>query len=770
MLKSRTKWQLPQIVDEKEIATLATENQVSPFLIKLLSNRQINTTEKIQPFLNPETQPLHDPFLMHDMEKAVARIHQGIEEGENILVYGDYDADGITSTTVLLETLETLGANASFYLPNRFIDGYGPNVAAFEKAIEAGVSLIVTVDNGVAGHEAIARAGELGVDVIVTDHHELPAELPAAFAIVHPAHPEGAYPFKQLAGVGVAFKLATALLDEVPEEMLDLVAIGTVADLVSLTDENRTLVAKGLRLLKDTERIGLHALCQVAGIDQESLTEESIGFGLSPRLNAVGRLGDASPGVKLLSTFDPEEAALLAKEIDTINKKRQEIVETITQEALALVAEQAEHAVLVLEKAGWHEGVLGIVASKIVSETGKPAVVLTRDPDKGLLKGSARSVGAFNLYKALNEKRTLFTHFGGHHMAAGMSFPIENLAAVQTQLDDYAKAHFSATDLMSETQIDEVLTIPEATLGFIQELNQLAPFGTDNPKPILLFKEVNYTDMKKIGANKNHLKCQLVMEDASLDVVGFGIGEVVDQVSATAKLSVIGKLGINEWQGNKKPQLLLEDIAIEGTQIFDCRKSHVANEIWANNDTHFVVFSRKVYKKEVPNMVDDARISIISTLEDAQQFVTAEQSLTFIDCPPTLELMTAVLEGNQPENIYACFINPDEAYLNGMPSRENFMTLFKFFSQYQNIDVRYKINALAQAIKLKENLLIFMIHVFFEAGFVTIDDGILNIVEAPDKKELTEMPSYEKRIKKMEAERLLVYSNYQDLVAWFQQL
>lgn len=759
---------MPQIVDEKEVTELAAENQVSPFLIKLLLNRQINTTEKIQAFLNPENQPLHDPFLMYDMENAVARIHQGIEEGESILVYGDYDADGITSTTVLLETLETLGANASFYLPNRFIDGYGPNVAAFEKAIEAGVSLIVTVDNGVAGHEAIARAKELGVDVIVTDHHELPAELPDAFAIVHPAHPKGTYPFKQLAGVGVAFKLATALLEEVPEEMLDLVAIGTVADLVSLTDENRTLVARGLHLLKDTERIGLHALCKVAGIDQESLTEESIGFGLSPRLNAIGRLGDASPGVKLLSTFDPEEAESLAKEIDGINKERQAIVETITQEALQLVTEQSDHAVLVLEKEGWHEGVLGIVASKIVSETGKPTVVLTRHTDKGLLKGSARSVGAFNLYEALNEKRSLFTHFGGHHMAAGMSFPIENLAAVQTQLDQYAKAHFSEADLTPVTQIDEAITIPEATLAFIQELNQLAPFGTDNLKPVMLFKDVNYTDIKKIGANKNHLKCQIIADDTSLDVVGFGIGEVVDHVSATAKLSVVGKLGINEWQGNKKPQLLLDDIAVEGTQVFDCRKSHVSNEIWENKETHFVLFSRKVYKKEVPTTVDDSRISIITTLEDAQNFQTAEQSLTFIDCPPELELITAVLKGNQPENIYACFINPDEAYLNGVPSRENFTVLFKFFSQYQNIDVRYKIKPLAQAVKLKENLLIFMIHVFFEAGFVTIDDGVLNIVEEPAKKELTEMPSYEKRIKKMEAERLLVYSNYQDLVAWFQ--
>ena len=292
----------------------------------LLWQRNIRTAEALDAFLSTDLQYLHDPFLFHDMDKAVERIHEAILNGERILIYGDYDADGITSTTVLKETLELLGAEAEYYLPNRFSDGYGPNITVYQDKIAAGTQLIITVDNGVSGHEAIAYAQGQGVDVIVTDHHELPAELPEAFAIVHPRHPEGNYPFGDLAGVGVAFKVACALLEEVPVELLDLVAIGTIADMVSLTDENRLLVSNGLKMIQQTDRLGLNELLTVSGLKKRTVNETDIGFAVGPRLNAIGRLEDPNPAVRLLTTFDEEEAVTLAKTLDTINQQRKTLI------------------------------------------------------------------------------------------------------------------------------------------------------------------------------------------------------------------------------------------------------------------------------------------------------------------------------------------------------------------------------------------------------------------------------------------------------------
>lgn len=275
---------------------------LSPLIGQLLWQRNIRTAADLQSFLEPDLQGLHDPFLFYDMEKAVDRIQTAIMNEERILIYGDYDADGITSTTVLKEALELLGADVEFYLPNRFTDGYGPNLSVYQDKIAAGVQLIITVDNGVSGHEALAYAKEAQVDVIVTDHHELPPELPDAYAIIHPRHPLGNYPFSDLAGVGVAFKVATALLEEVPVELLDLVAIGTIADMVSLTGENRILVTNGLKMIQQTERAGLSALIEVSGLKKRAINETDIGFAIGPRLNAIGRLEDANPAVTLMST------------------------------------------------------------------------------------------------------------------------------------------------------------------------------------------------------------------------------------------------------------------------------------------------------------------------------------------------------------------------------------------------------------------------------------------------------------------------------------
>ena len=361
---------------------------------ELLWNRNIRTAEEFSQLMKVNIDDLHDPFLMHDMERAVERIQAAVMEEQAILVYGDYDADGITSTSIMVEALEMIGADVHYVLPNRFIHGYGPNKSLFEEKINEGIQLIITVDNGVAGNEAIDYANSKGVDVIVTDHHELPPVLPDAYCIIHPRHPEGHYPFGELAGAGVAFKLATALLEEVPLEMLDLVTIGTVADLVSMTGENRLFVKLGLQAIKQTQRLGLLELLKVSSVDLQKVDEMSIGFSLGPRLNAIGRLGDPNPAVELMTTFDEEIAHTLAEKLDKINDERKVIVQETTAEATALI--NPEDKVHLVAAKGWNPGVLGIVAGNILKQTGQPTIVLSID-ENGVAKGSGRSLSLIHI-------------------------------------------------------------------------------------------------------------------------------------------------------------------------------------------------------------------------------------------------------------------------------------------------------------------------------------------------------------------------------------
>lgn len=317
MIKAKYDWKVADTAISEDFLKIAKKHKLDELTSRVLYQRGIHAEAEIEQFLKPSLENLHDPFLLHDMEKATGRILSAIEQGENILIYGDYDADGMTASSVMKSALDELGAEAQVYLPNRFTDGYGPNLDVYQYYIKnENINLIITVDNGVAGLEAITWAQENGVDVIVTDHHSIPDQLPPAYAIVHPEHPDSQYPFKYLAGVGVAFKVACALLEYAPSEMLDLVAIGTIADMVSLTDENRILVAHGLKVLAQTERAGLQELMKYAGVDFDKITEETVGFQIAPRLNALGRLDDPNPAIELLTGWDEDEAHEIAKMID----------------------------------------------------------------------------------------------------------------------------------------------------------------------------------------------------------------------------------------------------------------------------------------------------------------------------------------------------------------------------------------------------------------------------------------------------------------------
>mgnify|MGYP002553595581 FL=1 len=513
MLQSKTRWLLKK-ADETIIHTLMNELNQPRIVAALLVNRGIKTVDAARSFLYADEHDFYDPFLLSGMEEAVKRIVKAVKNNEKIMIYGDYDADGVSSTTVLKLALNQLGAEqVDWYIPNRFTEGYGPNKEAFAKIKEMGTSLLITVDCGISGIEEAQYAKELGMDYIVTDHHEPGPVLPEALAILHPKKPGETYPFHELAGAGVAMKLAHALLGELPEELIGIAAIGTIADLVPLHDENRLIALRGLQALKRTKRPGLLALYKKAGIAMDSFNEDSIGFGIAPRINAVGRLEDADPAVELLLTNDEAEAERIAEEIDFLNKERQSIVKEITQEAIAEVENRfplEDYPVLVIAKEGWNPGVVGIVASKLVEKYYRPTIILSIDREKGTAKGSARSIPGFDLFQNLSLNRELLPHFGGHPMAAGMTLKIEDVDELRLRLCMQAKDILKEEDFQPVTEIDGVISIEEVSLKLIGQMAGLAPYGMQNPKPRILIEGAEVASMRKIGADKTHLKLALL--------------------------------------------------------------------------------------------------------------------------------------------------------------------------------------------------------------------------------------------------------------------
>lgn len=504
-MEARYAWELSQNKDQQLAKELQEQCQLSPLLVQLLVQRGIDSVQAAKQYLDPQLAELHDPFELHDMQKAVDRIQAAVANGEKIVVYGDYDADGITSTAVMYETLDEVGAQVEFFIPNRFTDGYGPNLDEYQRLIDGGAQLIVTVDNGVSGAKEIEYANSRGVDVVITDHHELPAQLPEAAAIVHPKFPGSEYQGGDLSGVGVAFKTAWALTEEFPQEMLDLVAIGELADLVDVTGENRALITWGLKQLRQGMRPGLHQLVKLAKLNEDRLTDQDVGFGIAPRLNALGRIDDASEGVLLLTTMDDREGKEIAQEVENANQTRQQLVAKITDEALkqARSAENADRSTLVLLGHEWHQGVLGIVASRVVEETGKPTIVASVNDGDEIAKGSGRSRDGFDLFMALQKHRDLMTAFGGHAQACGMSFTIDQVDELRQALEQEAveqglfEAGSAKLELAAELGPDDI------NEDLYDQLQCLAPFGPGNPEPVLQFMLIESTTSKQWARLRN---------------------------------------------------------------------------------------------------------------------------------------------------------------------------------------------------------------------------------------------------------------------------
>lgn len=766
MIDSHFEWQVSSLSTEESVLIdkIQQELNISPILIKILFQRGLKTTAQIHEFLNPSPEGINNPFLLNDMELTIERINDALFNGEKITIYGDYDTDGITSTALLYEALISLDANVDFYIPNRFNDGYGPNKDVYARLIEQGTQLIITVDNGVAGHEAIEYANEHGVDVIITDHHELPVELPNAYAIVHPQHPEGNYPFKQLSGVGVAFKVVTALLDEIPEEMLDLVALGEIADLVPLIDENRILVSLGLAVLSETMRPGLRALMEIANVNSLTLTSTDVAFSLTPRLNAIGRLQSANLGVQLLVTQDINEAQELAKEVDDLNTERKQIVADILLEAKAQLAtmDLTKYKTVVLAGNGWHEGVLGIVASQVVEITQRPTIILRNENE--VLKGSARSVDNFNLYEALAPHAELFIAFGGHAGAAGLSLPASNLEALQTVFNLEAENQNLQVDSKSKLLIDGKLPINEITDHLYTTLQKLEPFGNGNPQPI--FEVVgDVANIKQIGADKNHLKFNLAENDVNLPVLAFGYGELGNGLLVEkSTLGIVGTLSQNTWQGQVTIQLMVKDLHQNGLAIIDQRTNKLRPDIFKFTG-QYVFFNTKVKDQLTKYLTPESTVVDVSKNEA----FNADTPTILVDLPKSIDDL-AFLKEYQFKEIRVIFYTAKHIYLEKIPTKNDFGTFYKYCLGHANIPIRAELEKLAKYLRLSKNQLSLMISVFFELGFVKIENGVLNALPNPLHADLTSAPSYQAWLNKQAIEKSLIYSKTSELTIMLEQL
>jgi single-stranded-DNA-specific exonuclease len=773
MLKSRTRWVVKH-TDQQKAEELAKAMNIAPTTAALLVNRGIHTVETARYFLLEQTLSFHDPFLLKGMDVLVERVKLAIQEDEPILIFGDYDADGVSSTTVMMRVLMDLGANVDYYIPNRFTEGYGPNEAAFRKAAEKGIKLIITVDTGISALHEAKVARELGLDLIITDHHEPGPVLPEALAIIHPKLEGSVYPFRDLAGVGVAFKVAHALYGFVPEELLEIAAIGTIADLVSLTGENRQIARHGISQLKRTNNHGLRALLSLTKTEPSSISEETIGFMIGPRINAAGRLGSADPAVRLLLTESREEAMMLAEEIDLLNKERQSLVAAISEEAIEEVERNfpvRDNQVLVIGKEGWNPGVIGIVASRLVEKFYRPTIVLSFDKEKGIAKGSARSIAGFDLFKNLSTCRDILPHFGGHPMAAGMTLGLENVDQLRERLNALAAGQLSEQDLIPVTQVDLEVCLDEISLESIKEMGQLAPYGVDNPKPKVMIKNAKIASMRRIGSNNSHIKMTLANGGASLDGVGFGLGKLYEQISPISSLSVIGELSINEWNNIRKPQIFLQDVEVNSWQLFDIRglrRHEKLVEMIPSSSTKWVVFGDGGEAKFSPFI--SSQLYKINTEEEAASMDVEDQNIVLLDMPPSRLILEKLFAGKSPARIYVHFYKENSDFFSTMPTREHFKWFYAFLAKKGVFDLKAYGEELAKYRGWTKESVDFMSQVFFELDFVKINNGLISLEKSVPKRDLSESKTYQRKQATFTLENDLLYSTFEQLKSWLDQV
>jgi len=543
---------------------------ISPLVSQLLINRGLESIDQADFFINATLKDLYSPFLMKDMDRAVQRIITAVEKKEKICIYGDYDVDGITATAVVLLFLREVNASVFYFLPNRLQEGYGLDTEALQKITREGATLLITVDCGISDSEPIQYARTKNLDVIVTDHHEPPEKLPPAYAIVNPKQPGCSFPFKELAGVGVAFNLIMALRTKLREHgfwqqepppnlknYLDLVALGTLADIVPLVDENRILVKSGLTVLSKGDRVGIRALKAVSAVPEGPVAGDAVTYRLAPRINASGRLSTAATAAELLITGDAGEAQRLARLLHEENIKRQQLEKTITAEARAMIkGEEHLKKPLVLASPNWHPGVIGICASRLVEEYYRPTVLISIDAKTRQGRGSARSIHSFDLYHGLKQCAALLTSFGGHKYAAGLTIPAENIPAFEKQFSAIISAAMQDEDFIPCLEIDAQIPLSAISDDVVEDMEKLAPFGTANPEP--LFCSLDLKSYSSMIVGNGHLKLKIKENGCFYDAIGFNMGTGHTLRDEEIKLAFVPQF--NLWQGIKSIQLKLKDI------------------------------------------------------------------------------------------------------------------------------------------------------------------------------------------------------------------
>jgi len=569
MIKEK-RWNLKEVADPFEINYLADSLNISEILAKLLVLRNIKTFAQAKSFFRASLEDLHDPFLMNGMEEATHRVIEAVTNQEKILVYGDYDVDGTTSTAMLYMFLETLNANVGYFIPNRVKEGYGISTQGIDYAKDLEVKLLISVDCGITAVDEVEYAKKFGIDTIICDHHQPKEKIPNCYALLDPIKPNCNYPFKFLSGAGVTFKLIQGICERIgkheePMEYLDLVALSSAADIVPLIDENRVLVKEGLALINSAPRPGIKALLDSAKIIPGNLNSGQIVFGLAPRINAVGRLSEAKTAVELMITNDDDEATRLALVLEKENYERRKIDVDTLAEAIEKVVDSVdivEDLAIVLHEENWHPGVIGIVASRLVEKYYKPTVMLTTID--GIAKGSARSIASFNIYEALKECEDLLIHFGGHEAAAGLAVELDKIDEFRKRFLKIVKEKIDRKDLIPEITIDSKIKLSEITAKFIRIAEQFSPFGPRNMRPVLWAEDVRAISSRTISGK--HLVLTIKQEDCDkvFDCIAFNMSEFSPLINGgNVKFDTVFSIDQMFKDGKVFPQFRIKDIKIK---------------------------------------------------------------------------------------------------------------------------------------------------------------------------------------------------------------
>jgi single-stranded-DNA-specific exonuclease len=561
------RWEFPQKLDENKCKELSSELGLPPVIGKILINRGYSEPEEAKNFLNPSLSDLSDPFMLKDMERGVDRVISALTDKEKIMIFGDYDVDGITSASLMYLVLNKLGAQVSYYLPNRLVEGYGLSEEGILEAERRGAKLIISVDCGINAVKEIDFAQKKGIDCIITDHHEPAETLPDAWAIINPKQEGETYKGKELSGVGVAFKLAQAIYRKLGqdekelEDHLDLVALGTAADIVPLLGENRILTRYGLLQVAKTSKPGLKSLIFISGLMGREIGTGQVVFILAPRINAVGRLGDAERAIKLLTTRDEKLASEISRVLDEENRKRKNIDEGTLEQALELIQEEVDlenDKAIILASTGWHQGVIGIVASRVAERFYRPTVMISIDGEEG--KGSARSIPGFHLFEALKECEDCLLKYGGHKYAAGLSISSKEIESFKEKFKLVSARIIKDEDLIPRLTVDAELELEEIQDGLISALELFAPFGPGNLKPVFVTRGLELADDAYVVGN-NHLRLRVKKNGIIMDAIGFNLGDFAKPLAMRGtKIDLAYVLELNVWNGNSKIQMRLKDL------------------------------------------------------------------------------------------------------------------------------------------------------------------------------------------------------------------